>query len=288
MAGHVPPVALMPQFMSEPVYERGRMNYQWIQGLLGARRQSRTEPRSGLEAPAVPSGHRVYAVGDIHGRADLLRRLQATIASDAAKAPANMQQTVVYLGDYVDRGLESQAVIDLLLAPPPEGLASICLKGNHEEAMLLFLADVTVGPAWFAMGGDATAYSYGVGLPKELSHEARFAHVWRELRASIPAAHLAFLSGLPLTHAAGDYLFVHAGVRPGVPLDQQRPDDLLWIRDQFLTADEGWDKIIVHGHSVTHQPESLRNRIGVDTGAYVTNVLTCVVLEGSERRFLST
>jgi len=264
------------------------MSYQWIQGLFGSRRHSQAAKTVVPEAPAVPPGHRVYAVGDIHGRADLLRRLQATIASDAVDAPANMQKTVIYLGDYVDRGLESQTVIDLLLAPPPAGLVSVCLKGNHEEAMLLFLADVSIGPAWFAMGGDATAYSYGVGLPKDLSQEARFAQVWRELRQRIPAAHLAFLSGLRLTYAVGDYMFVHAGVRPGIPLDQQRPDDLLWIRDQFLAAEVGWDKIIVHGHSATHRPESLRHRIGIDTGAYATNVLTCVVLEGRERRFLST
>lgn len=264
------------------------MSYHWIQGLFGNRQQSRAAERSVPADPAVPPGHRVYAVGDIHGRADLLRRLQATIADDAAQTPAKTQNTVIYLGDYVDRGLESQAVIDLLLAPPPAGLTSVCLKGNHEEAMLLFLADVTIGPAWFAMGGDATAYSYGVGLPKGASQEDRFAQVWRELRQSMPAAHLAFLSDLRLTHEVGDYLFVHAGVRPGVPLDQQRSDDMLWIRDQFLAAESGWEKVIVHGHSVTHRPESLRHRIGIDTGAYATNVLTCVVLEGRERRFLST
>ena len=154
--------------------------------------------------------------------------------------------------------------------------------------MLYFLDDVTIGPAWFAMGGDATAYSYGVGLPTGMPQKARFDHAWRELHQRIPAAHISFLADLQLTYTAGDYMFVHAGVRPGVALDQQNAEDLLWIRDEFLSATSGWDKVIVHGHSASHLPQSLPHRIGVDTGAYATNVLTCLVLEGRERRFLST
>jgi len=264
------------------------MPIRWFQGLFGKRAPGPAAGATVPDSPAAPAGHRLYAIGDIHGRADLLRRLQALIADDAANAPDNLNKTVVYLGDYVDRGLESKGVIDLVMAPLPAGLATISLKGNHEEAMLLFLADVTIGPAWFAMGGDATAYSYGVGLPKGLSQKARFDHVWRELHQRIPAAHISFLSNLPLTYTAGDYMFVHAGVRPGVALDQQSAEDLLWIREEFLSATAGWDKVIVHGHSASHQPESLPHRIGIDTGAYATNVLTCLVLEGRDRRFLST
>ncbi len=258
----------------------------WVRGLFGRRGQAAwaTVP----ESPAAPDGHRLYAIGDIHGRADLLRQLQALIAEDAASAPESLQKTVIYLGDYVDRGLESKAVIDLVAGNPPADLAAVRLKGNHEETMLYFLNDVTIGPAWFAMGGDATAYSYGVGLPKGLSQKARFDHAWRELHQHMPAAHVSFLSDLRLSYTAGDYMFVHAGVRPGVALDQQNAEDLLWIRDEFLSATSGWDKVIVHGHSASHRPQSLPHRIGVDTGAYATNVLTCLVLEGRERRFLST
>ena len=264
------------------------MSYRWIQELF--RRRRHDEPATAVlpASPAVPIGHRVYAVGDIHGRADLLHRLQSLIADDAAQAPANMRKTIVYLGDYVDRGLESRGVIDQLLAPPPPGLEAVYLKGNHEEMMLRFLVDVSVGPFWMAIGGDATVYSYGVGMPKGLSQEDRLAHIWHELHQRMPATHMSFLSGLRLTHAAGDYLFVHAGVRPGIALSEQRAEDLLWIREQFLAAEAGWEKVIVHGHSATHRPESLPHRIGVDTGAYATNVLTCLVLEGSDRRFLST
>lgn len=264
------------------------MLIRWIREVFGKAAPGDAAGAGAPESPAVPDGHRVYAVGDIHGRADLLRRLQSQIAEDAASAPENIEKTIVYLGDYVDRGLESKTVIELLMAPPPAGFAVKSLKGNHEEAMLRFLQDATIGPAWFAMGGDATAYSYGVGLPKGLPQKARFDHVWRELQRRIPAAHLSFLARLPLTYTIGDYLFVHAGVRPGVALDRQSAEDLLWIRDEFLSAESGWDKVIVHGHSASHRPESLPHRIGVDTGAYATNVLTCVVLDGRDRRFLST
>ncbi len=260
----------------------------WAQGLFGRRAQEQANWATVPDSPAAPVGHRLYAIGDIHGRADLLRRLQSQIVDDAASAPENVEKTVVYLGDYVDRGLESKAVIDLVMATLPADLATVGLRGNHEEAMLRFLADPTIGPAWFAMGGDATAYSYGVGLPKGLSQKARFDHVWREMHQRVPAAHISFLSNLPLTYAAGDYMFVHAGVRPGVALDQQSAEDLLWIREEFLSATAGWNKVIVHGHSASHRPESLPYRIGVDTGAYATNVLTCLVLEGQDRRFLST
>jgi serine/threonine protein phosphatase 1 len=264
------------------------MLVRWIKGLSGKQERGQAPLATVPSEPSVPAGHRVYAIGDIHGRADLLRRLQAQIADDAADAPENLEKTVIYLGDYVDRGLESKGVIDLVMDSPPAGLATVSLKGNHEEAMLRFLADVSIGPAWFAMGGDATAYSYGVGLPQGLSHKARFDHVWHELHKRIPAAHISFLSSLPLTHTVGDYMFVHAGVRPGVALDQQSSEDLLWIREEFLSATAGWDKVIVHGHSASHRPNSLPYRIGVDTGAYATNVLTCLVLEGRDRRFLST
>jgi len=236
----------------------------------------------------VPDGTRVYAIGDIHGRVDLLRKLHEQILADATLIPTNTRKIVVYLGDYVDRGLESREVIDFLIDEPLSGFECIFLRGNHEEAFLKFLKDVSVGPSWFRIGGDATVYSYGVRIPLDVAPDQRFAYISERLSEAVPANHLAFLSGLEQSWRIGDYLFVHAGVRPGRPLDEQTAEDLLWIREDFLesTADHG--PIVIHGHSVTEKPDIRKNRIGIDTGAYTSNVLTSLVLEGSEHRFLAT
>lgn len=238
--------------------------------------------------PSIPAGQRVYAIGDIHGRLDLLTDLHEQIQADAATVPEATTKTVIYLGDYIDRGLNSKEIIDLLLKNPLVGFTAVHLKGNHEDALLRFLKDVAAGPDWFAFGGDATAVSYGVRVPGTLPSLHRFPLVWRELHELIPRDHLKFLSGLKLMHQIGDYVFVHAGIRPGIPLDQQDPGDLIWIRNAFLESDKDHGKIIVHGHSVTRQPEVRRYRIGIDTCAYATNILTCLVLDGTTRRFLST
>ena len=236
----------------------------------------------------VPDGIRVYAIGDIHGRIDLLRILHGQILADSSSLSPNIKNFVVYLGDYVDRGLESREVIDFLIDQPLPGFESIYLRGNHEEALLKFLKDITIGPSWFRIGGDATVYSYGVRIPLDVAPDQRFAYISKCLSDAIPPNHQAFLSRLEQNWHIGDYLFVHAGVRPGRPLDEQTTEDLLWIRDEFLdsTADHG--SIVVHGHSVTEEPEIRKNRIGIDTGAYTSNILTCLVLEGGEQRFLAT
>lgn len=248
--------------------------------LFGRRRQNRAQP-------VAPPGLRLYVVGDIHGRADLLTRLHALICEDAAGAPG-LSKKLVYLGDYVDRGEESRRVIDILLDGPPPGFAAVHLCGNHEEMMLAFLEDVTVAMGWMSNGGAETLYSYGVRFGDAVTSEERFTEMQRDLRATLPARHRDFLTGLPAWHAEGDYLFVHAGIAPGVPLEQQRREDLLWIREPFLnsTADHG--RCVVHGHSIVPEPETRVNRIAIDTGAYYTNRLTCLVLEGDSRRFLHT
>ena len=238
--------------------------------------------------PSVPEGMRIYAIGDIHGRSDLLKQLQRRIRQDARATGDGLEKIIVYLGDYIDRGLDSKGVIDLLLDAPLEGLRPVYLKGNHEDALLRFLEDRSIGPEWFSFGGDATAMSYGVRLPKGLASADRFEHVWRELRGLIPKRHVKFLSRLQLMYQAGDYIFVHAGIRPEIPIEQQDPHDLMWIRDEFLDWQGESDKVVVHGHSVTGRPSSKNNRIGIDTGAFATNVLTCVVLERDTRRFLAT
>ena len=238
--------------------------------------------------PSVPSGHRVYAIGDIHGRADLLAQLHRQIRGDAANASAGTKKTIIYLGDYVDRGLDTMGVIELLLAAPMDDFETVYLKGNHEDALLRFLEDLSTGPNWFAIGGDATVLSYGIRIPTNLTAAQRLEYVWKELRARIPQNHLEFLSSLQLMYQTGDYVFVHAGIKPGVSLEQQDPEDLMWIRGEFLDSRKDHGKVVVHGHMIVSQPEIQTHRIGIDTGAFATNVLTCIVLEGVTRRFLST
>jgi serine/threonine protein phosphatase 1 len=257
----------------------------------------------------VPAGSRVYAIGDIHGRADLLALLHAAILEDAAQAQSQTEtgaggarRVAVYVGDYVDRGLHSREVIDLLLREKLPGFESVFLMGNHEDMMLRFLADAGAGPLWLANGGDATLVSYGVRGAADPSADGggpsadgggneravRFESLRGALAAALPADHLAFLRALRPSHAEGDYLFVHAGVRPGVPVARQRREDLLWIRDEFLDSAADHGAVVVHGHSIAYQPERHANRIGIDTGAYVTGHLTALVLDGATQRFMST
>ncbi len=234
--------------------------------------------------PRIADGSRVYAVGDIHGRADLLRAINRMIREDAAAAPT-ARKIVVYLGDYVDRGDASCAVIDCLIDEKLPGFEHVHLLGNHEDSMLRFLGDLQIGPAWLAYGGAATLRSYGVVPP---SSDRGLARVQSELRDKLPQRHLDFLRRLPLSHVEGDYCFVHAGMRPGVALDAQAPQDLLWIRDEFLDSTADFGKIVVHGHSITDEPDVQLNRIGIDTGAYASGRLTCLALAGAERKFLRT
>ncbi len=236
----------------------------------------------------VPEGVRVYTVGDIHGRADLLQNLHRMIRADASTAPSGTTKTAIYLGDYVDRGLHSREVIDLLLDEPLEGFDKVYLKGNHDDEFLGFLEDETRGPDWFRVGGNATVYSYGIGIPGDVAPGDRFSYIKNAVRAAVPARHLEFLAGLELAREIGDYLFVHAGIRPGTALEEQEPEDMLWIRDEFVDSRADHGKVVVHGHSVTDRPDLRDNRIGIDTGAYASHELTCLVLEGATRRFLST
>lgn len=238
----------------------------------------------------VPPGTRVYAIGDIHGRLDLLDRLLADIAEDACQGAAG-RLVVVFLGDLIDRGAQSRTVIERVIGgPPPEGpLAQaryVCLRGNHEDILLQFLADFSVGPRWFRNGGLESVRSYVGEVDAHLAHD--YPRLQKMLYRALPAHHLRFLSSIPTRHEEGDYLFVHAGVRPGIALDRQDPYDLMWIREPFLEAKEQWGKMVVHGHTVAAEPELRANRIGIDTGAYRTGRLTALVLQGGERRFLST
>lgn len=236
----------------------------------------------------VPEGCRVYAIGDIHGRLDLVTELHDMIVGDAKGSGEEGKKILVYIGDYVDRGPDSRGVLDLLLAGPPEGFERVTLLGNHDQAFLEFLGDAALGPRWFRIGGRETALSYGAN-PSEapLSPEA-FEALRKELTGLVPESHRDFLATLQLHFAVGDFLFVHAGLRPGVPLEGQSKRDLLWIRNRFLLSRRRHEKIVVHGHSRSSCPDLRPNRIGIDTGAYATGKLTCLVLDGVNLRFLAT
>ncbi len=233
----------------------------------------------------VPDGMRIYAVGDIHGRDDLLEVLLEKIVRDAASKQA-AKNCIIYLGDYVDRGLESCQVLDRLIAGPPDGFEAVYLKGNHEEALLQFLADAQFAKTWKYYGGLETLHSYGVTELTLSDDPLVFEQARDRFEKVLPDTHLRFLENLQKSEAFGDYFFAHAGVRPGIGLERQSEQDLLWIRDDFLSSKANFGKIVVHGHTPREQAEFKSNRIGVDTGAYMTNVLTALVLEGSDRELL--
>jgi serine/threonine protein phosphatase 1 len=227
-------------------------------------------------------------VGDIHGRADLLHTMHRLIAEDAALLTPGTSKVVVYLGDYVDRGLESRRVIDLLIHDGLADFQTVHLFGNHDAWLLSFLVDASIGPIWLRYGGDATMVSYGVqlGIPRE---DVRYYELLQnDLRQRIPRRHVEFLQSLELSFESGDYLFVHAGVDPARPLGQQATDDLLWIREPFLSSKRDLGRVVVHGHTVESEPIVRPNRIGIDTGACWTGCLTCLVLEERAFRFLTT
>lgn len=252
-----------------------------ISALFKSLRRARPAP------PAAPEGRRLYAIGDIHGRADLLAGLHETILADS-RAAGSAHCVAVYVGDYVDRGLHVREVIDLLLDSALPGFESIHIRGNHEEMLLAFLDDAAAGPLWLANGGDSTLASYGVGGWRPPLDEEALDTLQARLREALPPRHEAFLRGLRTYHVEGGYLFVHAGLRPGVPLEDQTEHDLLWIREEFLDSRADHGKIVVHGHSINYQPEEHPNRIGIDTGAFATGHLTCLVLDGTERWILAT
>lgn len=229
-------------------------------------------------APAVlPPGRRVYAIGDIHGCLAQLVALHETIAADLAARPV-AAPLLVHIGDYVDRGPDTAGVIELLRQGPPiAGLPTVNLKGNHEQTMIEALAgERAAGTDWLFHGGKPALASYG--LDPDGPREA-----WR---GAVPNAHLAFLHGLTLMHREGGYVFAHAGIRPGVRLEDQAAEDLLRIRQPFLFTEQDLGVVVVHGHTPTKAPVVRANRIGIDTGAVFGGALTCAVLEGSTLGFL--
>jgi len=240
------------------------------------------------EPPSIPDKMRIYTIGDIHGRADLLKTLHENILRDAKTASVDMKMIVVYLGDYVDRGTQSRQVLDMLINSPMTDFEPVYLKGNHEDTLLTFLEDDSIGPEWLSIGGDVCLYSYQVAPQNGLPLKKKFKRLQEDFKHVLPDDHLTFLSSLKLSYQVGDYLFVHAGIMPDKPISRQNLSHLMWIRDEFTNDKRNYGKIIVHGHTITGQPDIRANRIGIDTGAYATGKLTCLVLEGIKRRFLTT
>jgi len=235
--------------------------------------------------PALRPGLRIYAIGDIHGRLDLLQSLSVKILQDLMGAPCDAA-TIVLLGDYIDRGPDSAGVVEFLSAESFPG-QTVALRGNHEAIFLKFLEDPGVLDSWRQYGGLETLASYGVDV-KEAMRGRNFDKARDELLRLLPERHLEFLANTRLSFEADDYFFCHAGVRPDVPLAQQREEDLLWTRGRFNAHKGAFEKVIVHGHTPVDAPQSMLYRINVDTGAYATGSLSCVVLEGAARRFLAT
>jgi serine/threonine protein phosphatase 1 len=230
----------------------------------------------------------IYAIGDIHACHKLLARLLVAMVADAAKRRAQ-RRVLVCLGDYVSRGASSRRVVERLIEGVP-GFETVMIKGNHEDVLLRFLdGDMDAARNWFDHDGMDTLEHYGIAVPnREVRGDAALEALRRQFIAALPPAHLAFFRGLRLAYAAGDYFFTHGGVRPGVPLDEQRGEDLMWIRREFLESEVDHGAVVVHGHSISARPQRRFNRIGIDTGAYRSGVLTCLVVEGSDCEIFQT
>jgi serine/threonine protein phosphatase 1 len=245
-------------------------------------RWRKSEPRQWRGA----SGYRAYAIGDVHGRLDLLDGLLAQIAADHQARGGEVKPLLVLLGDLIDRGPDSRGVLERLLRPPLPGFQFVALCGNHEEALLRLLDDEEAGllERWLHFGGDACVRSYGID-PVWLASQPEFEAIQR-VRQLIPFAHQEFLRSMADTLRFGDYLFVHAGIRPGVALDRQQPVDLRWIREPFLSDPRNHGMMVVHGHTIFDEPQVRGNRIGIDTGAYRRGVLTALMVDGTQRYWL--
>jgi len=233
--------------------------------------------------PRVPGGIRLYAIGDIHGRADLLEQILKRVDADLKKHPVP-HCIQIFLGDYIDRGPASRQVLDLLVARE-RAYRTVFLKGNHETFMTNFLTKPSILENWQQFGGLETLMSYGI-MPSINADPVDQARLAVKLSDVMPESHRRFLRDLNLSFTCGDFLFVHAGIRPGVPLLKQKEEDLLWIRQEFLFCEDDFGKVVVHGHTPVPQVDMRPNRINIDTGAYATGTLTCLVLETHKMRII--
>lgn len=269
----------MPETRRAPIGER-----------LASQAASKDNPLKSLfrrtPRASLPPGERIYAIGDIHGRADLFDKLLNAIAADsAARGPA--KAGLILLGDLVDRGPDSAGVVEtaLRLGAPFDSVEA--LRGNHEATMIGVLrGHIELLDDWLTFGGRQTLLSYGVP-PQVLAAESGDEIVAAAQRA-VPERHFAWLESLPFQLRHGDYLFVHAGIRPGIGFEAQEARDMLWIREEFLDSAADHGAVVVHGHSISPEVEERPNRIGIDTGAFASGILTAIGLEGEERWYLRT
>ncbi|MGY4234676.1 serine/threonine protein phosphatase 1 [Bradyrhizobium sp. USDA 4449] len=235
--------------------------------------------KSRSEKPRLPAGIRIYAISDIHGCADLLQQMFTVIDKDLATV-GSMRPIHVFLGDYIDRGPDSNRTIALLVERSRKH-ESVFLKGNHESFLFDVLDDASQLQDWKQFGGLQTLVSYGL-RPSSLNPDAEEqADLVRQFAQAIPPHHLHFLKNLRPRFVCGDFFFVHAGVKPGVALAKQQEHDMLWIRDEFLRSNQNFGKYIVHGHTPVQQPDRRPNRINIDTGAYATGNLTLLTIQGN-------
>lgn len=232
----------------------------------------------------LPEGVRIYAIGDIHGRADLLDACFRKIDQHLREHPV-IRPIQITIGDYVDRGPDSRGVLDLLWTRSQQS-ETVMIRGNHESAFMDFLRDATTLSEWARIGGLETLMSYGL-KPTFSPSSAEQDKLAADLKSSLPAQHQALLQSLLPSFSCGGYFFTHAGVRPGIPLSEQSEHDLMWIRDEFLLYEAQFEKVIVHGHTPVREIDVRANRINIDTGAYATGRLSCMVFEGERAEPLS-
>lgn len=240
----------------------------------------------GGSGPAAARGFRAYVVGDVHGRLDLLERLLDKIHDQLRRWPAR-KTLLVFVGDLIDRGPQSAQVVERLRTYRHHGVRPVFILGNHEEVLLRILrAEADLIAKWRSFGGAECLQSYGLDPRrfKDLDDAAALALV----RQAIPRRHVEFLESFVDSCRLGDYLVVHAGIRPGVPVDQQVQTDLRWIRDPFLFDDSDHGFVVVHGHTISQGVDERPNRVGVDTGAYRSGILTALALEGHRRWTIDT
>ena len=235
--------------------------------------------------PSLPPGVRIYAVGDIHGCLDLLDELLARINDDMSSRPA-VRPLSIFLGDYIDRGPSSRETIDRLIEHAGAN-ESVFLKGNHEQIAISSLRDRGLFERWMRLGGLETLMSYGI-TPGASSDDRQTVRLQAAFHDALPQSHFRFFRDLQSSFACGDYFFAHAGVKPDIPLSQQKESDLLWIRQEFLSSRDDFGKIIIHGHTPTREIEVGPNRVNVDTGAFATGRLTCLVIDESSLSLIDT
>ncbi len=240
-----------------------------------------------LSGADVEAASVIYGVGDIHGRLDLLDEMEAAIATDIAASAAE-RPLICYVGDYIDRGPNSAQVLDRLCSYSLDAPPRVFLKGNHEDRMIKFFAEPAEnGPEWQQFGGREALQSYGVAAPDK-GADADWPKLRDQFAAALPESHRSFLKRLRFGLRWQNYILVHAGLNPRRSITEQAPDDLMWIREPFLSSDRDWGFKVVHGHVAADEPVFRANRICIDTGAYQTGRLTCIVLDGAGERLIQT